>query len=108
MLLSLVIIYLLVRSFLISNHLLVDGLNGLFLEISIALLLINAFSFYFYKKELDKVEKDLQNLTIYLKNISTKKYDSILKLEYVYEFLEISLHLKNIVKRLYVKDKRKK
>ena len=55
-----------------------------------------------------KFNKDLAGLTIYLHEISSKKrYNSPLQINHYIEFLHISIVLKNIIKRLHNKHKKK-
>jgi len=62
--------------------------------------------FFMMKRYNDKISSDSTRLKEYLEDISNKKYDSILHIEYFKEYLEISVILRNIVKRLYQKDKK--
>jgi len=55
-----------------------------------------------------KVEYDIAQITQYLHEISTKNYMAILKPEYFREFLQITLLLKNLVKKLRNRDKQKR
>jgi len=54
-----------------------------------------------------KVVYDIDQITNYLDEVSNKNYKAIIKTEYFYEFLQISLLLKNLVKKLS-KNERKK
>jgi signal transduction histidine kinase len=51
---------------------------------------------------------DIEQLTNYLDEISNKNYKAIIKTKYFYEFLQISLLLKNLVKKLSNRDKQKR
>lgn len=54
-----------------------------------------------------KVVYDIEQITNYLDEVSNKNYKAIIKTKYFYEFLQISLLLKNLVKKLS-KNERKK
>jgi len=58
------------------------------------------------KKHNNKIISDMNKLKDYLEGISNKEYNSILHIEHFKEYLEISVILKNIVKRLHQKDKK--
>ncbi|MDD2780373.1 HAMP domain-containing sensor histidine kinase [Sulfuricurvum sp.] len=55
-----------------------------------------------------KTRYDIQQITHYLDQISAKNYQVILKPEYFREFLQISIMLKNLVKKLQNRDKQKR
>ncbi len=50
---------------------------------------------------------DISQITNYLDEISNKNYRAVVKTKYFYEFLQISLLLKNLVKKLSKNDKKK-
>jgi len=54
-----------------------------------------------------KIVYDITQITKYLDAISNKNYKASIKTEYFYEFLQISLLLKNLVKKLHHRDKQK-
>jgi len=54
-----------------------------------------------------KVVYDIEQITSYLDEISNKNYKAIIKTKYFYEFLQISLLLKNLVKKLSKNEKKK-
>lgn len=55
-----------------------------------------------------KARHDIAQITHYLDQISAKNYKAILKPEYFREFLQISILLKNLVKKLNNRDKQKR
>ena len=55
-----------------------------------------------------KLDEDIASIAYYLKKIDAKEYDAELKIENYLEFLEIALLLKNLIKRLYNRDKKKR
>ena len=59
------------------------------------------------KKMSEKIVYDISQITNYLDEISNKNYKAIIKTKYFFEFLQISLLLKNLVKKLAKNDKKK-
>lgn len=55
-----------------------------------------------------KARHDIIQITRYLDEVSAKNYRAVLKPEYFREFLQISLMLKNLVKKLHNRDKQKR
>lgn len=55
-----------------------------------------------------KAQYDIAQITQYLHEISAKNYMAVLKPEYFREFLQITLLLKNLVKKLRNRDKQKR
>ena len=55
----------------------------------------------------EKIVYDITQITSYLDEISNKNYKAVVKTKYFYEFLQISLLLKNLVKKLAKNDKKK-
>ena len=55
-----------------------------------------------------KTRYDIQQITHYLDQVSAKNYRAVLKPEYFREFLQISIMLKNLVKKLHNRDKQKR
>lgn len=55
-----------------------------------------------------KVQYDIEKITLFLHEISAKNYTAVLKPEHFREFLQITLLLKNLVKKLRNRDKQKR
>jgi two-component system, OmpR family, phosphate regulon sensor histidine kinase PhoR len=55
-----------------------------------------------------KVQYDIDQITVYLHEISMKNYNATLKPKFLREFLQITLLLKNLVKKLRNRDKQKR
>jgi Ca2+/Na+ antiporter len=53
-----------------------------------------------------RLNEDIETLREYLKKIDAKEYDAEIKIKNYLEFLEFSLLLKNLLKRLYQKEKK--
>ena len=53
-----------------------------------------------------RLNEDIEALSEYLKKIDAKEYDAEVKIKNYLEFLEFSLLLKNLLKRLYQKEKK--
>lgn len=83
-----------------------------FYELSMKIGLIYIFiliiSFYTSNTMSQKVIHDIERIKIYLDEISNKNYKANLKVRYFHEFLEISLLLKNLVKKLDKRDRQKR
>jgi len=82
-----------------------------FLHIWIMIVLVFTFfillALYITYKISSRIEADLEQLRLYLREISNRNYEAVIKIENYYEFLEISLILKNMIKKLYTRDKKK-
>ena len=71
------------------------------------LFLVLSFGVYFAVKSMgSKIEEDVMHINNYLEEVNNKNYDAIIIIENYVEFLQASVLLKNIVKRLKSKDKK--
>lgn len=99
--------YFLVKSIFINNSLDTGELNFIYMILGIFLIFITALSIYLYTKVLTDIDSDLEQIKNYIHNISEHKdYSSTINIKNFTEFLQISLVLKNIVKRLNQKEKK--
>ena len=73
--------------------------------LSMFILLLIYFSI---KSISSKFMEDTQHFKDYLEKVSNKNYEAIVIIKYFHEFLEMSLRLKNVVKRLNNRDTKKK
>ena len=73
--------------------------------IAFAILVLIAFIITFNISK--KARYDISQITHYLDEVSIKNYRAILKPLYFHEFLQISIVLKNLVKKLQKRDKQK-
>jgi len=55
-----------------------------------------------------KLSEDIGHFQDYLEEVSNKNYQAVVIIKYFHEFLEMSLRLKNVVKRLNNRDTKKK
>lgn len=85
-----------------------DDFYSLWFKLFFVFLLILAVALYASKKMSQKIVYDIEQITQYLDAISNKNYKATIKTEYFYEFLQISLLLKNLVKKLHNRDKQKR
>lgn len=65
------------------------------------------FATYISKKMSQRIVYDISQITNYLDEVSNKNYKAVIKTKYFYEFLQISLLLKNLVKKLSKNEKKK-
>jgi len=78
------------------------------LKIGLIYLFILIISFYMSNTMSKKIIEDIGRIKVYLDEISEKNYKANLKVKYFHEFLEISLLLKNLVKKLDKRDRQKR
>ncbi len=81
---------------------------SLWSKLAFAFIIVIFISFYISKKMSEKIFYDIEQITKYLDEISNKNYKAIIKTKNFYEFLQISLMLKNLVKKLSNRDKQKR
>lgn len=81
-------------------NMLLSTISIVFFILGIFLILLSIGVFYILKKQNDKLVEDTTALSEYILDISEKDYKSSLKIKYYSEFLQMSISLKNIVKRL--------
>ena len=84
-----------------------DDFYSLWQKLFFVFLIIVAIATYISRIMSKKIHYDILEITNYLDEISNKNYKAIVKPRYFYEFLQISLLLKNLVKKLSKNDKRK-
>ncbi|MBU1659620.1 HAMP domain-containing histidine kinase [bacterium] len=80
----------------------------LWYKLVLASVFIVLIAFYISKKMSEKIVYDIEQITKFLDEISNKNYNAVVKTKYFYEFLQISLLLKNLVKKLSNRDKQKR
>ena len=81
---------------------------SLWIKLEVLLGAIFSVLFFLMKKIGDSIESEVKDIRNYLNEISNKNYSAVIKINKYQDFLEISLILKNIVKRLKNRDKKKK
>ncbi len=81
---------------------------SLWSKLSLAFIIVIFISFYISKKMSEKIFYDIEQITKYLDEISNKNYKAVVKTKNFYEFLQISLMLKNLVKKLSNREKQKR
>jgi len=86
----------------------IDVYNEVWIKLGIASIFILIIIYLTVKSMSYKLLEDVEHFQDYLEEISNKNYQAIVKIKYFHEFLEMSLRLKNIIKRLTNKEKRKK
>ncbi|WP_373069346.1 ATP-binding protein [Sulfurimonas sp.] len=78
------------------------------LKIGLIYIFILIIAFYTSNTMSQKIIEDIGKIKVYLDEISEKNYKANLKVKYFHEFLEISLLLKNLVKKLDKRDRQKR
>ncbi|EDZ62235.1 two-component sensor histidine kinase [Sulfurimonas gotlandica GD1] len=81
---------------------------SLWSKLFLVFLTVVLIAFYISKRMSARIIYDIEQITIFLDEISNKNYNAIIKTKYFYEFLQISLMLKNLVKKLSTRDKQKR
>jgi len=81
---------------------------ALWLKLFAAFTVLIIFALFIAYKISKKAHYDITQITRYLDDISAKNYKSTLKPEHFREFLQISILLKNLVKKLHNRDKQKR
>ena len=81
---------------------------SLWSKLFLVFLVVVVFAFYISKRMSERIVYDIEQITVFLDEISNKNYNAIIKTKYFYEFLQISLMLKNLVKKLSSRDKQKR
>jgi len=85
--------------------LLMDGFNEVWINILFVFIALFCFVFFILKHIISKVTDEIEDINNFLEEINKKNYDAVLKIEHHLEFLQLSLLLKNIVKRLKNKNR---
>ncbi|WP_372998488.1 sensor histidine kinase [Sulfurimonas sp.] len=81
---------------------------SLWSKLFLVFLIVVVLAFYISKRMSARIVYDIEQITVFLDEISNKNYNAIIKTKYFYEFLQISLMLKNLVKKLSSRDKQKR
>ncbi len=85
-----------------------DDFYSLWIKLFFVFLFITLVALFASKKMSEKIVYDIVQITKYLDEISNKNFKATIKTKYFYEFLHISLLLKNLVKKLNSHDKKKR
>ena len=85
-----------------------DHFYGLWLQLVGAFSVLIVIALVIAYNISQKTRYDILQITHYLDQISAKNYRAVLKPEYFREFLQISIMLKNLVKKLHNRDKQKR
>ena len=84
-----------------------DDFYSLWLKFLAVFVVIVLIATYVSRVMSQKIVYDIDQITTYLDEISNKNYKAVVKTQYFYEFLQISLLLKNLVKKLSKNEKKK-
>ena len=92
----------------VSLKKIMDDFYTLLFRLATVFLLLLGLVFYLAVRMSRKVRYDIDELSAYLEQISEKNYKAIVKPRYFTEFLQISLLLKNLVKKLAKRERQKR
>ncbi|MCW8954217.1 MAG: sensor histidine kinase, partial [Sulfurimonas sp.] len=84
-----------------------DDFYSLWQKLFVVFLIIVLIASYISKIMSQRIVYDISQITSYLDEISNKNYKAVVKTKYFHEFLQISLLLKNLVKKLSKNEKKK-
>lgn len=87
---------------------LMSDFYSLWYKLVIVFAIAIVIAFYASKRTSTKIVHDIEQITNFLDEVSNKNYNAIVKPKYFYEFLHISLMLKNLIKKLSSRDKQKR
>jgi len=85
-----------------------ENFYKLWSKLAIIFIIILIMAFYASRKMSHRIVYDIEQITNYLNDISNKNYKAIIKTKYFYEFLQISITLKNLAKKLQNREKQKR
>jgi signal transduction histidine kinase len=91
-----------------SLETIMQSLYDLWLKLTIVLILIVLSVLYMANGMSKRVVYDIEQITSYLSEISSKNYQAVIKIKYFKEFLHIALLLKDLVKKLDKKSRQKR
>jgi len=86
----------------------VEKYNYIWMILGTLFVFILLLLYFFVQSMSYKLSQDVEELHEYLEEVSDKNYEAVIKIRYFQEFLEMSLRLKNIIKRLKNKNTKKK
>ena len=86
----------------------IDAYNGVWINLGLVSVFILFILYYIIKNISNKLSQDVEEFQNYLEEVSNKNYQAVVKIKYFHDFLEMSLRLKNIIKRLNNKQTKKK
>ena len=76
------------------------SLSMVFFFLGLSMFFLSVIVFYYLKKQNEHLLEDVEELSEHILDISDKEYTTNINIKYYSEFLQISLLLKNIIKRL--------
>lgn len=85
-----------------------DDFYTLWYKLVAGFVLVLIVAFYLSRVMSQRVVYDIEQITNFLNEIANKNYNAVIKTKYFYEFLAISLMLKNLVKKLASREEQKR
>ena len=92
----------------VSLEKIMEDFYTLLLRLAVVFFLLILIIFYQSVRMSKKISYDIDELSTYLEQISEKNYKAVVKPRYFTEFLQISLLLKNLVKKLAKRERQKR
>jgi len=92
----------------VSLQKILDDFYKLLLRLAVVFLILILVVLYLSVRMSRKIRYDIAQLSEYLEEISNKNYKAVVKPNYFTEFLQISLLLKNLVKKLAKRERQKR
>ncbi|HIP54736.1 MAG TPA: hypothetical protein EYH11_04635 [Sulfurimonas autotrophica] len=105
-----IVVYLLMKGFLLehgNSGAVIDDFTILWLEIGVVFVVVSLVSFFFVQRLQKRITQETTQIQNYLEAIDAKNYDAVLKVNNYTEYLYIAVLLKNLVKRVKNREKKK-
>lgn len=104
-----VVAYILLKRFFLEHAdvTFIGQFNAVWIDIGFVFIVVLFISYFFIKRLQNRIMQDTSEIQNYLEAIDAKNYDAVLKIKYYIEYLHCAVLLKNLVKRVKNKDKKK-
>ncbi len=81
--------------------------NAVWVDIGFLFIVVFTVGYFIINRLQNRIMQDTSEIQNYLEAIDAKDYDAVLQIKYYTEYLHIAVLLKNLVKRVKNKDKKK-
>jgi low affinity Fe/Cu permease len=104
-----IVAYFLLQHFFLenANTAVMAQFNTVWLGIGVVFSIVFAISYFFIQRLQNRIMHDTLEIQNYLEAIDAKKYDAPIHIKYYIQYLQIAVLLKNLVKRVKNKDKKR-